>query len=107
MLIEKYMRGKLKSIEEIKANSSRIQEFSYEVNIYHTNVDMCIGVSYENFEVFGKEIDVKLWVDIRDSRKVYQDVKGSLYYDEWFEWLGEEPVLVKPLEDDLWDISDW
>ena len=103
----KYIESKLKTLEEIKANSPRIQKFRYEINIYHTKTDMCIGVDTDNLEAFGNIIEVKLWVDVKDGRKVYQDVKGSLYYDEWFEWMGEEPFTVKPLEDDLWDISDW
>jgi hypothetical protein len=42
------------------------------------------------------------------NRQLYTDKEsGSTYYDEWFEWIGEEPYVVKPLEDDLWDISDW
>lgn len=41
------------------------------------------------------------------DRQLYMSYTGFLYYDEWFEWIGEEQKIIELLPDSLWDISDW
>jgi hypothetical protein len=106
--MNEWTKGKLNTLEEIKANSPKISyNGPYEVSIYHTKINRCIDVEFDSVEYFGNIIDVKVWVRERGSRVIYKDIDNNLYYDEWFEWIGEELPIVKPIPDHLWDISDW
>jgi hypothetical protein len=73
-----------------------------------------LNVFYTNVKNFGEIIEVKPWNSAwENTSSIYEDKEKEVgknsqkYYNEWFEWIGEEPPIVEPLSDDLWDISDW
>lgn len=102
----KWIKGKLLPLDEVKRRSPRLVKRDYYTSIYHTKVNMCIDVNYDKASIFDKVIDISIWSKESD-RTIYKDTHHNLYYDEWFECIGEAPPIVKPLSDDLWDISDW
>jgi hypothetical protein len=102
----KRIKGKLLPLDEIKRRSPRLVKRDYYTSIYHTKVNMCIDVNHGKATIFDRIVDISIWSK-EINRTIYKDIHRHLYYDEWFEWIGEEPPIVEPLSEELWDISDW
>jgi hypothetical protein len=111
--MSEWTEGKLKPIEEVLANSSNWidADDDQKFKVYRSNQRVYLNVSYRNLIKFGSIVEVKHWNSINGD--IWEDKEREVgkntqkYYSEWFEWMGEEPHIVEPLSDDLWDISDW
>ena len=102
------MKGKLKTLEEIKKDM-KVSHLVYHSGIYvhHSKVKLGINIHKESFKNFGNTIEVKLWEDF-GNRVVYyngtsKDNYDQLYYDEWFLWIGEK---MEHIPKELWSIED-
>jgi hypothetical protein len=101
------MKGKLKPFEEVKNRIARqVIENLQSYSVYHSRSYNHLTVFKSKVHRFGTIVDIEL-IKGRPHRKIYKDHFGAHYYGEWFEWIGEEPFIIKPLEEGLWDISDW
>jgi hypothetical protein len=100
------MRGKLKTLEEIK-REFKTEYLSDNVSkVYHSLSDTYLPVGCRGS--FGTVIDISLYAD-RGDRTVYRDKDAQLYYDEWFEWIGEppKPSLQNEFDNLINSIEGW
>jgi len=100
------MIGKLKTLEEVKKDRKTKDSIS-GICVFHSKVDLNIDIHEKKFNKFGNTIEVELWQDFGD-RKIYYDGEskdkyGQLYYDEWFEYVGEK---IEHIPYELWSIED-
>jgi hypothetical protein len=104
------MRAQLRPWKEVVSIFESKQKRSHSWVIYHSSNEKLLSGPHLNLYSHSWSeyvIDVKKDVNY-GNRQLYTDVgNGNTYYDEWFVWIGEEPPIIKPLEDELWDISDW
>ena len=100
------MKGKLKTLEEVFKIKPIKNRNGFTV-VYHSNVNKSIDVENGSKKKFGWIIEVELWED-KGNRKIYYDGEskdkyGQLYYDEWFEYVGEK---IEHIPYELWSIED-
>lgn len=111
--MSEWIKGKLKPFDEVRKNASNwIDDHdTQKFKVYRSDQGVYLNVNYEYIIKFGSIVDVKIWNSARGS--IWEDKEREVghrtqkYYTEWFEWMGEEPPIVEPLSEDLWDISDW
>ena len=97
------MIGKLKTLEEITDQDLRAPWLTIE----HKKGGYCIRIKKENYDDFGKIINVEIWKEFEDRtvyKSYYQNYRSKLYYKEWFVWLWDEEV--KHLPEELWNMKD-
>jgi hypothetical protein len=104
------MKAQLRPWKEVTSILESKQKTSDNWVIYHsTNEKLLSGPHLHLYTNLWSEDVIDIKKDVHyGNRQLYMDMEnGNMYYDEWFEWIGDEPPIIKPLEDELWDISDW
>jgi hypothetical protein len=100
------VKAKLKTFDEVKNISQKVKKYLGHLVVYHSYSRGSISLVYDDISKFGTIVNV-VKADKLEDRILYRDDGQTYYYDEWFEWLGEELPIIEPLSDHLWDISDW
>lgn len=107
------MKAQLKHWKEITSTFESKHKRNSSWVVYHSSNEKRFSGPHLNLNTLSWPDGAADVIDIKKdvhygNRQLYIDLEnGNTYYDEWFEWIGEAPPIVKPLEDELWDISDW
>jgi hypothetical protein len=100
------MKGKLKTLEKIKS------EFKYEIfnknilKVHHSS--SCNWILIRDERDFGKIFNIFLYMDLNNRKLYRREGYSDLYYDEWFEWVGEfGPTLQNEFNNLINTIEGW
>ena len=99
------MKAKLLPLDIVikNAGTKTTKTNEHRMYVYHSSNGGYLNIY--NPEDFGKVIDIEEQAKNEEVRIFYRGKYNiGAYYHEWFEWIGEEPIMFK-LSDELWDME--
>ena len=103
MTSKKYVKGKLKSLEDVFDISGKSMKLKKSWSISYSKGDKRLSIFHENFHKFGQYIDIRFdhtWKN--PTRTIYRDREKTFFYDELFEYIGDS---IDHIPAELWDLD--